>query len=117
MTVRGAVDRTAAGASGPPDGGSAPPRPSFENRREMLDLLRRFAIHVETANVLDDRAGRCTNPHLAAVLRERADARRRMAERVWAELVRQSVPVVRRRPPDTEGEGGGDRPVDRGLRR
>ncbi len=83
----------------------------------MLDLLRRFAIHVETANVLDDRAGRCPDPHVAAVLRERANARRRMAERVWAELVRQSVPVVRRRPPDTEGEGGGDRPVDRGLRR
>ena len=116
MTVRGAVD-SSSGVSGAPGGWAAPPRPPFEDRREMLDLLRRFAVHVETANVLDDRAGRCTNPHLAAVLRERANARRRMAERVWAELVRQGAPVVRRRPPDTGGARGGDHSVDRGLRR
>ncbi|MGR6967200.1 hypothetical protein ACU610_22350 [Geodermatophilus sp. URMC 61] len=85
-----------------------PPRPPFEDRREMLDLLRRFAVHLETANVLDDRAGRCTDPHLAAVLRERAKARRGMADRLRAELLRQGVTVVQSRPPDTGGEHGGD---------
>jgi hypothetical protein len=105
--VRGPVDSSPPRAGGAPGGGSAPPRPPFEDRREMLDLLRRFAVHLETADVLDDRAGRCAAPHLAAVLRERADARRRMAERVRAELLRQGVTVVRRRPRDTGRERGG----------
>ncbi len=101
MTVRGAVDgdpfpgREAAGA------GTTPPRPSFTSRREILDLLRRFAVHLETARVLDERAERCRSPHVAAVLRERAEARRRMARRVRAELIRRGALDVRPRPPDT----------------
>ena len=108
MSVRGPVDSTPSGVSGSPGGCSVPPRPPFEDRRELLDLLRRFAVHVETANVLDDRAGRCTDPHLAAVLRERANAHRRIAERVRAELLRQGVTIVQPRAPDTGGEHGGD---------
>ena len=107
MTVRGAVGSSPSRLSGATGGGSVPPRPSFESRRELLDLLRRYALYVETADLLEARAGRCTSPHLAAVLRERADARRRMAERVLAELLRQGVPAVRRRPPDTGRERGG----------
>jgi hypothetical protein len=101
VTVHGAVHSSSSGA---PGGRAAPPRPPSTSRREVLDLLRRFAVHVETAHVLDQRAGRCTSPHLAAVLRERAEARRRAAERIRAELVRRGVTVVRRRPAD--GDGG-----------
>ena len=106
MTVRGAVDDSSPSrVPGAPGDRSARPRPPFESRREFLDLLRRFAVYVETANVLDDRAQRCASPHLADVLRERADARRRSAERVRAEIIRLRVPVVRRRPPDPGGDG------------
>jgi hypothetical protein len=73
----------------------------------MLDLLRRYALHVEIADVLEARAGRCASLHLAAVLRRRADARRRVAEGVLAELLRQGAPVVPRRPPDPGGERRG----------
>ncbi|SDM52555.1 hypothetical protein SAMN05660642_02696 [Geodermatophilus siccatus] len=107
MTVRGAVGSSPSRLSGETGGGAVPPRPSFESRRELLDLLRRYALCVETANVLEARAGRCASPHLAAVLRERADARRRMAEGVLADLLRQGVPAVRRRPPDTGRERRG----------
>ncbi len=103
MTVRGAVGSSPSRLPGAPDGGSVPPRPSFESRRELLDLLRRYALYVETADVLDERAGRCTSPHLAAVLRDRADARRRTAERVLADLLQQGATVVPRRPPRPGG--------------
>ena len=106
MTVRGAVDDSSPSrVPGAPGGRSAPP-PPFESRREFIELLRRFAVHVETANVLDDRARRCTSPHLADVLRERADAHRRTAERVRAELLRQGVSVVGHRPPDPGASAG-----------
>ncbi len=101
MTLRGAVDSTPSQVPGAAGAGSAPHRPSFTSRREILELLRRFAVHLETARVLDERAGRCRSPHLAAVLRERAEARRRMAERVRADLLRQGALDVRPRPPDT----------------
>jgi hypothetical protein len=107
VTVRGAGGSSPSRVPGAAGGGSAPSRSSFECRREMLDLLRRYALHVEIANMLEDRAGRCTSPGLAAVLRKRADARRRMAEGVLAELLRQGVPAVRRRPPDTGREPRG----------
>jgi hypothetical protein len=99
VTVRGAVDSTPSQVPAAAGGGTAPHRPSFTSRREILDLLRRFAVHLETARVLDERAGRCPSPHLAAVLRERAEARRRMAERVRADLLRQGALDVRPRPP------------------
>ncbi len=106
MTVRGAVGSSPSRLPGAPDGGSVPPRPSFESRRELLDLLRRYALCVETADLLDDRARRCTSSHLAALLRQRADVRRRTAERVLAELLRQGAGVVPRRP---LGPGGSAR--------
>ncbi|MGY1760057.1 hypothetical protein ACI79G_05510 [Geodermatophilus sp. SYSU D00779] len=107
VTVRGADGSSPSRGPGAAGGGSPPSRLPFECRREMLDLLRRYALHVETANVLEARAGRCTSPHIAAVLRERADARRRVAEGVLAELLRQGVPAVRRRSPDTGRERRG----------
>ena len=107
MTVRGAVGSSPSRLSGAPGGGSVPLRPSFESRRELLDLLRRYALYVETADVLDERAGRCTSPHLAAVLRDRADARRRTAERVLAELLQQGATVVPRRSPRPGGSARG----------
>ena len=103
MTVRGAVTAIRPGSPEHPRGGRRRPRPPFESRREMIDLLRRFAVYVETANVLDDRARRCASPHLAAVLRDRAEARRRMAERVRAELIRQVATVAPPRPVEVGG--------------
>ncbi len=106
MTVRGTAGSSPSRLPGAPGGGSVPLRPSVESRQELLELLRRYARYVETADVLDERAGRCTSPHLAAVLRERANTRRRTAERVLAELLRQGATVVPRRPP---GPGGSPR--------
>jgi hypothetical protein len=104
VTVRGAVDdNRPSRAPGDPAGRTAPLRPPVASRQEVLDLLRRLAVNVETANVLDARAERCPSPHLAAVLRERAQFRRRTAERFRADLARQGVTVVRRRPPDPGG--------------
>jgi hypothetical protein len=82
--------------SSPPTA-AAPARPAVSSRREVLDLLRRLAVYVETAAVLDERAERCDSPHLAAVLRERAAARRRTAELVRADLAAQGVATVMRR--------------------
>ncbi len=107
MTVRGAGGSSPSRVPGAAREGAAASRPSFECRREMLDLLRRYALHVETADVLEARAGRCASPYLAAVLRARADVRRRVAESVLAELLRQGAPVVPRRPPDTGRERRG----------
>ena len=105
MTVRDAAESSPSGVPGATGAGPAPHRPAFTSRREILDLLRRFAVHLETARVLDERAGRCRSPHLAAVLRERAETRRRMAARVRAELIRQGALDARPRPPGT-GRGG-----------
>ena len=58
---------------------------TVERRREALANLRRLAVQLETASALDRRADR-SNPTLAAVLRERADERRRIAEVVRAHL-------------------------------
>ena len=101
MTVRGAVDGNPLPGPEAAGAGTTPPRPAFTSRREILDLLRRFAVHLEIARVLDERAQQCPSPHVAAVLRERAGTRRRMAQRVRAELIRQGALDVRPRPPDT----------------
>ena len=58
---------------------------TVERRREALENLQRLAVQLETASALDRRADRC-NPTLAAVLRERADERRRIAEVIRAHL-------------------------------
>ncbi|MGY1636003.1 hypothetical protein ACI78V_05025 [Geodermatophilus sp. SYSU D00742] len=83
---------------------AAPPvRLSPRSRQEIVELLRRLAVYVETAAVLDQRAARCTSPHLAAVLRQRAETRRRTAERVRADLAAQGVVTVLRRPDPAAG--------------
>ncbi|MBB3082253.1 hypothetical protein [Geodermatophilus sabuli] len=92
MTVRDAVPHSS------PPAGTPPARVAAGSRREVVELLRRLAVYVETAAVLDERAGRCGSPHLAAVLRERAAARRRTAELVRADLAAQGVATVLRRP-------------------
>ena len=56
-----------------------------ERRRVALENLRRLAVQLEAASALDRRADR-SNPTLAAVLRERAVERRRIAEVVRAHL-------------------------------
>jgi len=56
-----------------------------ERRREALENLRRLAVQLEAASALDRRADR-SNPTLAAVLRERAEERRRIAAVVRAHL-------------------------------
>jgi hypothetical protein len=71
----------------------------LEGRREVLDVLRRLAVHLETAEVLERRADRSPNPTLVAVLRGRAAERRAMAERLRAGLAEGGVlPFPRRGP-------------------
>ncbi|WP_222267492.1 hypothetical protein [Modestobacter marinus] len=65
----------------------APPVQSLARRREVLYQLRRIALHLETAAVLDRRAASSDNAALAEVLRERAEQRRRTAERLRAGLL------------------------------
>jgi hypothetical protein len=60
-------------------------RRRVERRREALENLRRLAVQLETASALERRAENC-NPALAAVLRERADERRRIAAVIRAHL-------------------------------
>jgi hypothetical protein len=60
-------------------------RRTVERRREVLANLRRLAVQLEAASALERRADRA-NPTLAAVLRERADERRRIAAVVRAHL-------------------------------
>jgi len=67
----GSADRAVAGAAG-----RTPPR----------DHLRRIAVLVETAAVLDGRASRTTNAVYAQVLRERATRRRETAAELRAGL-------------------------------
>ena len=64
------------------------------SRRELLGALRRIALNLETADVLELRADRSASPALAGVLRERAARRRRTAGRVRADLAAQGVPLA-----------------------
>ena len=80
----------------------APPsRETVASRRELLETLRRIAVHLETASVLELRADRSASPTLAVVLRERAVERRRTAERLRAALAAQGL--LRYRPRRPEG--------------
>jgi hypothetical protein len=67
------------------------------DRREILDLIRRMAVHLEAADALERRADRSANPTLAVVLRGRAEERRGMAERLRADLAAHDVVPLRRR--------------------
>jgi hypothetical protein len=53
-------------------------RRTVERRRETLENLQRLADQLDAASALERRAD-LSNPTLAAVLRERADERRRIA--------------------------------------
>ncbi|MGY1712384.1 hypothetical protein ACI8AC_23025 [Geodermatophilus sp. SYSU D00758] len=85
----------------PRAGPATGPRPSSEERLEIVEQLRRLVVYTQTARVLERRARSAANPALATVLRERAALRRRRADRVRAELVAQDLPLVppRRRGP------------------
>jgi hypothetical protein len=71
MPRRGALDRS--GVTDP--------------RLDVVAELRRAAFYAETAALLARRAERCDSPALAAVLRDRAEVRRRTAERPLARLM------------------------------
>ena len=76
-------------------------RLSAESRRTALENLRRLEIQLQTASALDRRADSSANPALAAVLRERADERRRIAAIIRGHLDDAQTPQVpggRRRP-------------------
>jgi hypothetical protein len=68
-----------------------------EDRRELLDLLRRMAVHLEAADALERRADRSPNDTLVTVLRGRAAERREMAERLRKDLAAHDVVPFRRR--------------------
>ena len=78
---------------------SAEAAEGVRSRRELLGALRRIALNLETADVLELRADRSASPALAVVLRERAAHRRRTAGRVRADLAAQGVLAYRRRSP------------------
>jgi hypothetical protein len=58
---------------------------------QLASELRRMALHLETAAVLDLRAQRATDPAQVAVLRRRAEQRRREAARIRAQLAARGV--------------------------
>ena len=58
-----------------------------ERHREALENLRRLEIQLQTASALDRRAEGSANHALAAMLRERAEERRRIAGIIRAHLV------------------------------
>jgi len=63
----------------------APPVP--EPSPDTAAELRRMALHLETAAVLESRAQRGTDPAQVDTLRRRAEQRRRQAARIRARLV------------------------------
>jgi hypothetical protein len=66
---------------------------------QLASDLRRMALHLETAAVLDLRAQRASDPAQVAVLRRRAEQRRREAARIRTHLAALGValgPAVRR---------------------
>jgi hypothetical protein len=79
-------DRTS--APGPAPRGAVPLDP------RLATDLRRMALHLETAAVLDLRAGRSTDPVQAAVLRRRAAQRREEAGRIRARLSARGVALA-----------------------
>jgi hypothetical protein len=62
--------------------GSPPPRPCGREGRRLLEQRRLIALHMETAALLERRAGVSANPVLGALLGERAACHRQAAARV-----------------------------------
>jgi hypothetical protein len=108
LPLRGAGHATAAAPAGCRDGvplvppGARPPARTPDAGRGLVEQLRQAAVYVETAAVLERRAGRSTDPALAALLRERAQVRRRTAERLRAALAEQRSLSHRLPAPDRE---------------
>jgi len=88
-----AVDRIVAAVASDP----APRRAGVpgEPARELVGQIRRVSVDHELATVLSLRAERLANPAVAALLRERATARRHRAERIRADLAARGVVVHR----------------------
>ncbi len=61
--------------------------PGLPRPAEMSGELRRMALHLETAAVLELRARRTADPRQVAVLRRRAEQRRQEAARLRERLV------------------------------
>ena len=80
-------------------------RRTVERRREALDNLQRLSVQLEAASVLERRADR-SNPTLAAVLRERADERRRVAAVIRTHLDEQGRSTIPRRRAGCSGAFG-----------
>jgi hypothetical protein len=71
-------------------------RRTVERRREALDNLWRLAVQLDTASALECRAERSASPALAAVLRERAVERRRIAAVIRAHLAEEGLSAATR---------------------
>ena len=67
------------------------PRAAVSADPQLAQELRRMALHLETAAVLELRASRATDPAQVAVLRRRAEQRRREAARIRAHLAARGV--------------------------
>jgi hypothetical protein len=67
------------------------PRGAVSADPQLASELRRMALHLETAAVLDLRAQRATDPAQVTVLRRRAEQRRREAARIRAHLAEHGV--------------------------
>lgn len=67
------------------------PRAAAPADPHLAAELRLMALHLETAAVLDLKARRSTDPAQIAVLRRRAEQRRREAARIRADLVARGV--------------------------
>ncbi len=65
---------------------SAGDDPGFSRPADMSGELRRMALHLETAAVLELRARRTADPRQVAVLRRRAEQRRQEAARLRERL-------------------------------
>jgi hypothetical protein len=87
---------------GPAGRGPVGPRPVHRDRLRLLEELRLVALHVETAAVLERRAGLSGNRVLAAMLAERATRHRQAAARVRCGLGRAGGTVGGARPPERE---------------
>ena len=62
------------------------PGPRHSGCSDHAADLRKMALHLETAAVLDLKARRTTDPAQVAILRRRAEQRRRQAARIRARL-------------------------------
>lgn len=69
-----------------PTAGETRQPPAPRNDPTLAHLLRQIALHQETAALLDQRAQNATSPAQATVLRQRAAARRAIAQQLRQQL-------------------------------